>query len=119
MIYAFFLNNTDVDKESQKLNADIETLQKQLEEISEEREEDRKAQTKLSKSVDRYISKRQLLIQRREECNKTIRELRTLPEEAYQREWNESPEKVRLFFNKGIIQIQVYIDANLISSLAC
>ncbi|RHZ71226.1 hypothetical protein Glove_261g74 [Diversispora epigaea] len=43
------------------------------------------------KNVDKFLSKRKLLLQKKEECNKNIRELGALPEEAFEKIKNTDP----------------------------
>jgi structural maintenance of chromosome 3 (chondroitin sulfate proteoglycan 6) len=46
------------------------------------------------KFVERYLSKRGLLLKRREECTQKIRELGALPEEAFEKYVNTASKKV-------------------------
>ena len=51
--------------------------------------------SKQQKSTERYLAKRQLLTTRRDECNKNIRDLGVLPEEAFEKYTNVKVERVR------------------------
>ena len=48
------------------------------------------------KNTERYLAKRQILLTRKEECNRNIRDLGVLPEEAFEKYVNDKLEKVRL-----------------------
>ncbi len=50
--------------------------------------------SKQQKSTERYLAKRQLLTTRRDECNKNIRDLGVLPEEAFEKYTNVKAERV-------------------------
>jgi len=47
------------------------------------------------KSVERYLSKRQRLLEQKDKCNKSIRDLGVLPEEAFEKYTNTKSDKVR------------------------
>lgn len=55
--------------------------------------DDGRSLAKQQKNVERYLTKKQTLIGRKDECNKNIRDLGVLPEEAFV-ETNDSSEKV-------------------------
>ena len=52
---------------------------------------------RVSKNAERYLTKRQTLITRKEECTNAIRDLGILPEEAYTNNVNTAIDKVRPF----------------------
>lgn len=49
---------------------------------------------RVSKNAERYLTKRQTLITRKEECSNAIRDLGILPEEAYTNYINTAADKV-------------------------
>ena len=49
---------------------------------------------RVSKNAERYLTKRQTLITRKEECTNAIRDLGILPEEAYTNNVNTAIDKV-------------------------
>ena len=53
---------------------------------------------KHQKEVDKSLSKRKLLLQKKEECTKNIRELGALPEEAFDKYQNTDSATVSLTF---------------------
>ncbi len=84
----------------EQIAADTERLRGEIGEDTKERErkegqqqEDGRSIAKQQKKVERYLSKRQVLIQRKEDCNKSIRDLGVLPADAFV-ETNTSSEKL-------------------------
>lgn len=51
--------------------------------------------SKQQKTTERYLAKRQMLMTRKDECNRNIRDLGVLPEEAFEKYVNEKLERVR------------------------
>lgn len=85
----------DIDKESEKLAKEASELEKEREKRETQQSDDQRNIARQQKNVERYLAKRQILMQRRDECNKNIRDLGVLPEEAFI-ETTASSEKVRL-----------------------
>lgn len=52
--------------------------------------------SKQQKTTERYLAKRQMLMTRKDECNRNIRDLGVLPEEAFEKYVNEKLERVQL-----------------------
>ncbi|KAJ9097851.1 hypothetical protein QFC19_006642 [Naganishia cerealis] len=84
-----------------ELQADIDDLNKQisndasrLEEMQSAQMENSRGILKAQKAVERYITKRQTLLTRKDECNKSIRDLGVLPEEAYTKYVNKPSEQL-------------------------
>lgn len=50
--------------------------------------------SKQQKSTERYLAKRQMLLNRKDECNRNIRDLGVLPEEAFEKYTNEKLDRV-------------------------
>ena len=73
------------DREADEVSAGVLAKQRELEAAQTKAAEDARGLAKQQKSVERYLAKRQLLLKRKEECNKQIRDLGVLPEEAFER----------------------------------
>lgn len=67
------------------LNDKLSTKGKELEGLQLRHAEELRTMNKQQKNVERYLAKRQLLISRKDEADKHIRNLGVLPEEAYER----------------------------------
>lgn len=79
------LTNLANDKKKEELTAAILDASAQLEGIQAEQVEDGRGIARSQKVVERYISKRQTLTDRKDECTKLIRDLGILPEEAFEK----------------------------------
>jgi structural maintenance of chromosome 3 (chondroitin sulfate proteoglycan 6) len=56
--------------------------------------EDRRLLSRQQKLAERYLTKRQMLSTRKEECSRNIRDLGVLPEEAFEKYTKEKADKV-------------------------
>lgn len=83
----------EIETETEEVSAQIAALQKEREKKLALQSDDQRSIAKQQKNVERYLHKRQVLMQRKEECQKSIRDLGVLPEEAF-RENNDSTEQV-------------------------
>lgn len=86
----------DAEKDFDKLTADLQELRSNLEKAQNQQSEDSRSVTKLQKNTERYLAKKQMLVGRKEECNRNIRDLGVLPEEAFEKYTNEKLDRVRL-----------------------
>ncbi|EPQ54966.1 structural maintenance of chromosome protein 3 [Gloeophyllum trabeum ATCC 11539] len=84
----------DLDKEAEELNKRLQKLRADLEKVQSQQQEDGKGISKQQKSTERYLAKRQMLIGRKEECNRNIRDLGVLPEEAFEKYTNEKLDRL-------------------------
>lgn len=80
-------DHAEFDPESEaraeELNAEITETTQKLDEEQARQLENTRAIMKVSKNAERYLTKRQTLITRKDECTNAIRDLGILPEEAY------------------------------------
>ncbi|KAJ1655564.1 Structural maintenance of chromosomes protein 3 [Dispira simplex] len=72
----------------------IDDLQQNLETARADQVERLRQLESLQKNAEKYLSKRSLLLQRKEECTRHIRELGVLPEEAFTRYVDVQTQKV-------------------------
>lgn len=84
-----------MEKEAQNTTSEIQELRVQLEKFQNQQSEDSRDMSKQQKTTERYLAKRQMLTSRKEECNRNIRDLGVLPEEAFEKYINERLDKVR------------------------
>ncbi|KAK4057964.1 Structural maintenance of chromosomes protein 3 [Microbotryomycetes sp. JL221] len=73
----------EIDQEAEMLDNEIDSLEKEREKVQARQVEDQRTVSKQQKNVERYLSKRQMLLQRKDACNKNIRDLGVLPDEAF------------------------------------
>lgn len=83
-----------VEKELEGLNQQVLDLTKNLEKTRSQQAEDGKDMARQQKSVERYLSKRGRLLEQKDKCNKSIRDLGVLPEEAFEKYTNTKSDKV-------------------------
>ncbi|KAK4703751.1 structural maintenance of chromosome 3 (chondroitin sulfate proteoglycan 6), partial [Phenoliferia sp. Uapishka_3] len=82
-----------IDQETEQLNAQVASLAKDREKMESQQADDGRSLAKQQKNVERYLTKKQMLVSRKDDCNKNIRDLGVLPEEAFV-ETNDSSEKL-------------------------
>ena len=70
-----------------------------MEKIHSQQTEDSRSISKQQKTTERYLAKRQMLTGRKDECNRNIRDLGVLPEEAFEKYVNEKLERVSSFIS--------------------
>ena len=70
-----------------------------MEKIHGQQTEDSRSISKQQKTTERYLAKRQMLTSRKDECNRSIRDLGVLPEEAFEKYVNEKLERVSSSFH--------------------
>jgi structural maintenance of chromosome 3 (chondroitin sulfate proteoglycan 6) len=87
--------HADADKDVERLNAELQELRSSLEKGQQQQSEDSRNVTKLQKNTERYLAKKQMLTSRKDECNRNIRDLGVLPEEAFEKYTNEKLDRVR------------------------
>lgn len=87
--------STESEKENDKLSLKLQELQKSLEATQGQQTEDSRGIRKQQNSTERYLAKKQMLQTRKDDCNRNIRDLGVLPEEAFEKYTKEKADKVR------------------------
>lgn len=75
-----------LDKEMDKVQRIISDSQKDLETLQTKQVEESRGFAKQQKNVERFLAKRQLLMTRKDESSKKIRELGAIPPEAFEKQ---------------------------------
>lgn len=83
-----------MEKESDDLTNEIQELRTSLEKVQNQQTEDSRNVTRQQKTTERYLAKKQMLIGRKDECNRNIRDLGVLPEEAFEKYISEKLDRV-------------------------
>ncbi|KAF5340619.1 hypothetical protein D9611_007366 [Ephemerocybe angulata] len=83
-----------MDRESETLTNTIQELRATLERVQGQQVEDGRSMSKQQKTTERYLAKRQMLSAKKDECNRNIRDLGVLPEEAFEKYVNERVERL-------------------------
>ncbi|KAI9568335.1 RecF/RecN/SMC [Boletus coccyginus] len=87
-------NVQTADKDVERLNTELQELRSSLEKAQEQQSENSRSVTKLQKNTERYLAKKQMLTARKDECNRNIRDLGVLPEEAFEKYTNEKLDRL-------------------------
>ncbi|KDR77404.1 hypothetical protein GALMADRAFT_266923 [Galerina marginata CBS 339.88] len=83
-----------IEKEGEALTAQVQELRADLEKVQTQQSEDSRTISKQQKTTERYLAKRQMLMTRKDECNRNIRDLGVLPEEAFEKYIKEKLERL-------------------------
>jgi structural maintenance of chromosome 3 (chondroitin sulfate proteoglycan 6) len=85
---------TDMERAIDKLMHDLQEDRSSLEAMHNQQAEDSRSMAKQQKSTERYLAKKNLLMNKKDECNGNIRDLGVLPEEAFEKYINEKSDRV-------------------------
>ncbi|KIR29832.1 chromosome associated protein [Cryptococcus deuterogattii 99/473] len=77
-----------------ELNSEISKISENLERVQTQQMENTRAIMRVQKNAERYLTKRQTLINRKDECNNAIRDLGVLPEEAFSKYTDQRSDKI-------------------------
>ncbi|KAF8073454.1 structural maintenance of chromosome protein 3 [Lyophyllum atratum] len=83
-----------MEKQSDDLTVELQELRVSLEKVQNQQAEDGRTINRQQKTTERYLAKRQMLAGRKEECNRNIRDLGVLPEEAFEKYISEKLDKL-------------------------
>ncbi|KAI5116767.1 hypothetical protein M0805_004984 [Coniferiporia weirii] len=86
--------HTDMEKEGDKLSAKLQELRTNLEGMQNQQTEDSRGISRQQKNTERYLAKKQMLLTRKDDCNRSIRDLGVLPEEAFEKYTNEKADRL-------------------------
>ncbi|KAJ6547371.1 RecF/RecN/SMC protein [Mycena capillaripes] len=84
----------DMEKEIEELQAEMQELRSSLEKVQAQQTEDTRTISRQQKTTERYLAKRQMLTGRKDECNRNIRDLGVLPEEAFEKYTSEKLDRL-------------------------
>uniref|UniRef100_D8PZC5 Structural maintenance of chromosomes protein n=1 Tax=Schizophyllum commune (strain H4-8 / FGSC 9210) TaxID=578458 RepID=D8PZC5_SCHCM len=82
--------DAEIDRVTERMQKDRAALEK----VQNQLLEDTRAMSKQQKTTERYLAKRQMLQNRKDECARNIRDLGVLPEEAFVRYVDENPNRL-------------------------
>ncbi len=83
-----------MEKEVEKLTNQLQEERSTLEKVQNQQADDSRGVSKQQKNTERYLAKKQMLVNRKDECNRNIRDLGVLPEEAFEKYTNEKLDRV-------------------------
>nr|XP_018262378.1 chromosome associated protein [Kwoniella dejecticola CBS 10117]OBR84536.1 chromosome associated protein [Kwoniella dejecticola CBS 10117] len=96
----------------EELTTEIAKISEDLDKVQSEQLENTRAIMKVQKNAERYLTKRQTLIGRREECNNKIRDLGVLPEEAFSKYTDQRSDKIVKKLHKAQEGLKKYEHVN-------
>ncbi|KAJ7063122.1 structural maintenance of chromosome protein 3 [Mycena amicta] len=83
-----------MEEEIEGFQAEIQKLRSSREKLQTQQTEDSRNMSRQQKTTERYIAKRQMLAGRKDECNRNIRDLGVLPEEAFEKYTGEKLDRL-------------------------
>ncbi|KAF8212443.1 RecF/RecN/SMC protein [Mycena galopus ATCC 62051] len=89
-----YLSICEMEKEIEELQAEMQELRSKLEKVQIQQTEDSRNISRQQKTTERYLAKRQMLTTRKDECNRNIRDLGVLPEEAFEKYTSEKLDRL-------------------------
>ena len=96
----------------EELTEEISKITSQLDEEQNQQAENTRAILRVQKNAERYLTKRQTLINRKEECTNAIRDLGVLPEEAYTKYTSTRADKLVSKLHKVNESLKKYAHVN-------
>ncbi|KAG0292461.1 Structural maintenance of chromosomes protein 3 [Dissophora globulifera] len=102
----------DIDDEFEEIGKLVTEKETKLEKLQASLQEETRLVRKIQKDAERYVSRRNLLLQKKEDCNKSIRELGVLPEEAFEKYKNASSEKLLKQIHRVNEELKKYSHVN-------
>lgn len=100
LMYIYYILQTNAifqhsKKQSEEQTTKLQELRSSLEAVQSQQTEDSRNISRQQKTTERYLAKKQMLTSRRDDCNRNIRDLGVLPEEAFEKYITEKLERVR------------------------
>jgi structural maintenance of chromosome 3 (chondroitin sulfate proteoglycan 6) len=95
-----------MEEEVEKLTSELQEHRSSLERVQNQQAEDSRGIARQQKNTERYLAKKQMLMGRKDECNRNIRDLGVLPEEAFEKYTNEKLDRVCLV----LLDVQTIFD---------
>ncbi|KAJ7632426.1 structural maintenance of chromosome protein 3 [Roridomyces roridus] len=83
-----------MEEEVEGLQAELQKLRASLEKVQNQQAEDSRTISRQQKTTERYLAKRQMLSGRKDDCNRNIRDLGVLPEEAFEKYTSEKLDRL-------------------------
>ncbi|KAF9173849.1 Structural maintenance of chromosomes protein 3 [Mortierella sp. AD011] len=102
----------EIDDELEETGKNVTDKESQLERLQTEQQEESRQMRKLQKDAEKYVSRRNLLLTKKEDCTKNIRDLGVLPEEAFEKYKNAASEKLLKQIHKVNEELKKYSHVN-------
>ena len=93
-IYFRNISFAEMEKEAEKLTSDLQENRAALETVQNQQVDDGRSIARQQKNTERYLAKKTMLVGRKDECNRNIRDLGVLPEEAFEKYTSQKLDRV-------------------------
>lgn len=93
-----------MEKDVERLTNQLQDKRAALEDLQNQQAEDSRGISKQQKGTERYLAKRQMLLNRKDECNRNIRDLGVLPEEAFEKYTSERLDRVSIDISAVLLE---------------
>ncbi|KAL0960863.1 hypothetical protein HGRIS_005878 [Hohenbuehelia grisea] len=93
-IEALTRKTQEMEGESEDLSSQLQEQKASREKIQNQQAEDSRSIARQQKTTERYLAKRQMLMNKKDECNRNIRDLGVLPEEAFDKYTSEKLDRL-------------------------
>ncbi|KAM3587033.1 Structural maintenance of chromosomes protein 3 [Umbelopsis sp. WA50703] len=103
---------TEIDTELEDLQAQNQQHATDLEELRNKQNDINRSLSRQEKNVEKYLLKRSLLLQKKNECTSNIRDLGVLPEEAFEKYTKMTMEKLLKRLHKTNESLKKYSHVN-------
>ncbi|KAI1321428.1 Structural maintenance of chromosomes protein 3 [Mortierella claussenii] len=102
----------EIEEELEDTNKSVADNESKLEKLQADLQEESRQMRKLQKDAEKYVSRRNLLLRKKDDCTKNIRELGVLPEEAFEKYKNAASEKLLKQIYKVNEELKKYSHVN-------
>ncbi|KAF9954167.1 Structural maintenance of chromosomes protein 3 [Mortierella alpina] len=102
----------DIDNELEEVRKTVTEKESQLEKLQTDQLEESRRVRRMQKDAEKYVSRRNLLLQKKEDCVRSIRELGVLPEEAFEKYKNAASQKLLKQIHKVNEELKKYSHVN-------
>ncbi|KAF9932721.1 Structural maintenance of chromosomes protein 3 [Mortierella alpina] len=111
-IQGITLRVQDIDNELEKVRKAVTENESKLEKLQTDQLEESRRVRRMQKDAEKYVSRRNLLLQKKEDCIRSIRELGVLPEEAFEKYKNAASQKLLKQIHKVNEELKKYSHVN-------
>ncbi|KAF9137987.1 Structural maintenance of chromosomes protein 3 [Mortierella sp. GBA39] len=102
----------EIDDELERVEKDVADRESSLEKALTEQQDESRQMRKSFKGAEKYVSRRNLLLRKKEDCIKNIRELGVLPEEAFEKYKNTQSQKLLKYIHRVNEELKKYSHVN-------
>ncbi|KAF9964781.1 Structural maintenance of chromosomes protein 3 [Mortierella alpina] len=102
----------DIDNELEQIRKTVAENESKLEKLQTDQLEESRRVRRMQKDAEKYVSRRNLLLQKKEDCVRSIRELGVLPEEAFEKYKNAASQKLLKQIHKVNEELRKYSHVN-------